>query len=73
MFSIFECPEGDMSTIFATIMWVCMSLQLYVFMIVYVCLFVCVCVYVCMCVCMYVCMCVCMLEVYRYGDFGFYR
>ena len=48
-FSISECPEGDMSTIFATIMWVCVSLQLYVFIIV------CVCVFVCLCVCMYVC------------------
>ena len=64
-FSISECPEGDMSTIFATIMWVCVSLQLYVLIIV------CVCVFVCLCLC--VCMCVCMLEVYQYGDFDFYH
>ena len=66
-FSISECPEGDMSTIFATIMWVCMSLQLYVFII--VCVHVCVPVYVCMYVyvrmyvyvCVYVCVCMCVL------------
>ena len=56
-FSISECPEGDMSTISATIMWVCVSLQLYVC--VHNCVCLCVCLSVCMYVCMYVCMCVC--------------
>ena len=51
MFSISECPEGDISTISATIMWVCVSLQLYV------CVHNCVChLCVCLSVCMYVCM-----------------
>ena len=62
-----------MSTIFATIMWVCVSLQRTVCVrnCVHVCLFVCL--SVCMYVCVHVCVCVCMLEVYRYGNFGVYR